>query len=460
MNRLKPVVTIAIGTFILMLIGFYNGYPLVYSDTGTYLYSGFDKFVPMDRPIFYGLFVCLISLKYSLWPVILVQDLITAYVLYELLLCLRPGEAIDWLYIKIIFLLTFVTGIAWYSNQIMPDFFTPLSALTLFILLRAGRLPVWRIILLSCIFLLSLVSHFSHVLIAAILLCLIGITGVWPSLRRFRIWLRAGRIWLAAALVVMAWLLLPLSNYLDNGHFVVSRGSHVFYMSHLADTGILEKLLKENCGNPELKDCKLCAMKDSLARDAASFVWSGKFLKNMNDWETSQHEYDKIIRFSIRHPHYLAMTIYKDVVYSFEQLTSNEIGSGLSPYTDGSAPYGQISWRFPYELNNYLNDRQNKFNGAELSFDLINHANMILMIGCLFFIFYLGYSGRYAEIGPELKIFLIFAIAAIIANAVITASLTNPYNRYEARISWLLPLAVALIASEVNWKKITNGNIV
>jgi len=57
MSKAKIILVLCIGTLILSLIGLYNGYPLVYSDTGTYIYSGFDKFIPLGRPVTYGLFL-------------------------------------------------------------------------------------------------------------------------------------------------------------------------------------------------------------------------------------------------------------------------------------------------------------------------------------------------------------------------------------------------------------------
>ena len=74
---------ILFGTFILLAVALFNGYPLVYSDSGTYIKSGIEGFVPPDRPIIYGLFIAFFSFEYSLWLVILAQNLLTAFVLFE-----------------------------------------------------------------------------------------------------------------------------------------------------------------------------------------------------------------------------------------------------------------------------------------------------------------------------------------------------------------------------------------
>ena len=85
MTVIKKLIALGIGTLILSVIGLYNGYPLVYSDTGTYIYSGYDKFIPFDRPITYGLFLKFFSFDCSTWFVIIFQNLITSFVIYEVL---------------------------------------------------------------------------------------------------------------------------------------------------------------------------------------------------------------------------------------------------------------------------------------------------------------------------------------------------------------------------------------
>jgi hypothetical protein len=58
-------------TCLLLFDALYNGYPLIYSDTGTYLSSGFLLETPFDRPITYGIFMRISSLNgVSLWGVV------------------------------------------------------------------------------------------------------------------------------------------------------------------------------------------------------------------------------------------------------------------------------------------------------------------------------------------------------------------------------------------------------
>jgi hypothetical protein len=56
-----------------MSAAFWNGFPFIYPDIGTYLGSGFIPEMPIDRPIAYGLFIFATSLGgLSLWLTIFI----------------------------------------------------------------------------------------------------------------------------------------------------------------------------------------------------------------------------------------------------------------------------------------------------------------------------------------------------------------------------------------------------
>ncbi len=439
-NRVVPL---GIGTLILSIVALYNGYPLVYSDTGTYIYSGFDIFVPFDRPITYGLFLKFFSFKYSTWCVILFQNLLTAFVVWE---CLKvffdDPIKLKKIYLFTLLFLVLFTGVAWYSNQLMPDFFAPLTIISFFTLITRKKISLLPKVILILILLYASISHFSHLMIGVLLVILsVGFKLFFKE--KFKA-ISLKRILFIGTLVLSSWVILPGINYLVEKKITISKGSHVFLMARLADTGILGEFLKENCSTPQFEDCTLCQYKDSLPHDAASFIWSGEIFKNTGGWENSKDEYTKIIIATLKRPKYLFANIYKSFFYGMIQLTDNEIGHGLSAYNEGSAPYGQISWRFHNELNNYLNSRQNKWNGANLNLDLLNTLHLLLIILSLFIFLLLTTSSIYAKLDLTTKIFLIFVIIAIVINSFITAGLNSPYGRLQTRVVWLFPLALII----------------
>ncbi len=431
------------GTIILSIIALYNGYPLVYSDTGTYIYSGFEKFIPLDRPVTYGLFLRYASLGLSGWFVILVQNFITAFVIFSTLhLFDIDRKFFSKAYYSILLFLVLFTGIGWYSNQLMPDFFAPLTILIFFILCKRKNLLDFQGIMLIFIFILSLTTHFSHLLIGSILIIS---TLVAKKNSTLLIDISLKRIIVVASIVLLSWFILPSINYLIEKKFVLSKGTHVFLMAHLDDTGILKKFLDEKCSETEFKDCKLCNYKDSLPTDLASFIWSGDVLNKSGGWIESKTEYDKIIKATLTNPGYLILNIYRSITYGLIQLTKNEIGEGLSAYVEGSPPYGQIYWRFNDERNNYLNSRQNHWNGVELNRDLVNTIHVMLLVISLFILILL-FSGPLSEkIDKTQRMFLLFILFSIVLNSFVTAGLNSPCSRFQARVVWLLPFALLII---------------
>jgi len=112
----------------------YNGYPLVWPDTGSYLHLVIFGY----RGIFYSLFVAPARLTGSLWPVVFIQSLIVAHLLRLVLRVvfeIFSGTAL----IAITALLCVLTSLPWYTGFIMADVFTSVLVLCLFVLAFCPR---------------------------------------------------------------------------------------------------------------------------------------------------------------------------------------------------------------------------------------------------------------------------------------------------------------------------------
>lgn len=457
----RHFINIISGTFVLMLISFYNGYPLVYSDTGTYIASGFDLFVPNDRPIFYGLFIKVFSLKTSLWFVVIVQNLLTSYIIYEVFKMFFQK------YLAVIFLtslaiLNLLTGIGWYSNQIMADLFIPIAILAAFILLFNSKLSKLKWIFINILLVFSIVVHLSHLLILVISFFVYFLIR-WinkrnPAINNSNIPLRKSSI--LFFIIISGWLVIPTVNYIVERNFVVNKASHVFLMGHLADTGILEKFLKEKCNSAKYRDCKLCKYKDSIPASIGDFLWneSSPFYKT-GGWDSSKTEYDKIIEGTLSDPKFLVMNFGKSVNYGLIELTKIDIGQGLTAYNHGSAPYGQINWRFNSELRNYENARQNIWDGSFLNFETLNLFQLILMCISLLALIFIFTVVDFSKVNPLSLNLLIWILISVIINAFFTAGLNSPCERFQARVIWLVPMAISIFLI-VNWKNIFTKSLV
>lgn len=436
----KALGFIFLGAFVLSFIGLYNGYPLVYSDTGTYLYSGFDKFVPNDRPISYGLFCYFFSFKTSAWLIVIFQNLITSYFIYLFAGLFKYKWNKNYVFLGLTILLTFTTAVGWYSNQLMPDFFTPLIIIG-FIFILFGKSSRKNLITSAIITLFAITTHFSHLLIytSLALIALIFFLIIKQTQ------LKKG-VYLNLMIAGLSWFAVPTINYIVEDNFVSSKGSHVFLMSHLCGTGILEDFLKEKCDTDDYKDCKICEFKDQLPRDPATFIWSTNIVEKCGGWEGSKEEFEKIIAGTLKDPNFLTLNIFRSTTYGLAQLTHNKVGEGLTPYIEHSAPYGQIHWRFNNEINDYLMSKQNAWGGQNLKFDFINSLQSLLLFVCLVVLLLILKLRQ--KIERNLLFILLIILAGIIINSFITAGLNTAYPRYQARVVWLLPFTLILLVGK------------
>jgi len=86
------ILPLFLGAVIMLLLALYDNYPIVTSDSGTYISCAFNRQIPTDRPVFYSWFLRLSSLGHSLWLTVLAQSLILAYLLIRFV----PGGVPRW----------------------------------------------------------------------------------------------------------------------------------------------------------------------------------------------------------------------------------------------------------------------------------------------------------------------------------------------------------------------------
>lgn len=450
MSFFKNITPVLVGTAILSIIAFINGYPLVYSDTGTYVVSGWMLEVPIDRPIAYGLFIRLFA-SISLWPVVIVQNLLTSFILYEtFLFFFQPDKKTNFYFYSTICFLTVATGIGWYSNQIMPDFLTPLMILSIFILFFKKNMGTLKFIFISIILVFTIITHFSHLLMAssmAIIILLSNFVFFKKRLIKHNLQISLKKALLVSLIACSGWIVLPTVNKMISGEFYNSKSSHVFFMASMAEKGILQKFLKDKCNKPTYSDCKLCLYKNKIPTEVAAFIWDGRDSSVFNltgGWYNSKAEYDKIIRATLIDPKYSSQHIYKSVVYGFTQLFENTIGHGLGAYREDSSPYWVVRDRYNIEFNMYMNSKQIKYGGAGLNMALINNINMLLLMLSLIFLICIYFSPAKANYNRTTVLFLSVMLLGIVLNSFITAGLSAPYGRYQTRVVWLMEFALII----------------
>lgn len=434
----RGLTAIAGGALVLLAVAAFNGYPLVYSDSGTYISSGHSGRTPIDRPITYGLFLYWSSLATSLWFTAAAQNLLLSTVLWELVALfvesLRKAMVV---FFSCVILLSLGTGAGWYSNQIMPDVFAPIQVLLLFVLLFGRPASAPKRIALSTLLVVSIAMHLTHLLIASLVL---AIWGVFAGLGRGQ---QLKRNVAVCCTVAASWLVIPVLNATLDGKAYLSKASHMFLMAHMADTGTLHRFLAERCTGPPFHEYALCRDEEQVPQQLRDFLWDYNRAGNPANVESTRFEYNEILKEIVSTPRLLFRSIGASVRYGLLQLVRFDVGDALGSYREGSAPFRQVAARYPQEVESYLGSKQS---ADRLPFVLVSRIQRVVVAMSLIVICsVLALAPRRLSLARS---FLLFSLLAMTVNAFATAGLNSPTDRFQARIVWILPLgAVLTIAS-------------
>ncbi|MCB9298536.1 MAG: hypothetical protein H6559_36300 [Lewinellaceae bacterium] len=435
--KLRTLLLILIAAVITCFVGFYNNFPIVFPDTGTYISSGFANYVPIDRPIFYGWFLRHASLAESLWLAILAQALILALLLYYFFRQFVEARYRAALYLGFAFFCTLFTGLSVHVSTLMPDIFAPMMMLSLGLLLLVPGLKVRDQAVIGIILFYSMAVHYAHLFTAYLIL---GAVSLLWLLYRKRGLIRLRALLLCWGVVLLSSLLIPATNWAMGEGFGLSKGGHVFLMQRLVHWGVIEEYLAEAC--PE-KGYRFCAYKDSIPLD---FIWDPESpLHKTGGWLENKQEYQAIFGDVLTDWTYLRIILARSFETSLELFFSFDVGDTTAPALDGSSPFETIKMRLPEQLRRYRFSRQSF---GKLDFSLLNYMQRVALLGALFISILLLLSPRVPM--PQ-KLLIGFFLLALVANAVVCGPLSGVFARYQSRAMWLVLLPLFLLASRYPW---------
>jgi hypothetical protein len=407
---------------------FYNRYPLVSSDSGTYMASSFSLIPPLDRPIGYGLFIRGVSWQASMWPVVFFQGLIASLLIYKVVELFVNQRKPYLIHFAVVLFLTLFSSLAWYSSQLMPDIFASFLILTLFLLVNPNN-RWWETAMYFLLFFLFAISHFSHLLISIsfVLIALIYLT--LNGIRKNRLILY--RFLLIGLGCLLAVQFLMINNRSNGNGYRLNVSSSVFLTARFAESGILQNYLEKTCAS---KPCAFCPYADSLPDMASKFLWDsdGTLAKSGLGWKEADRECSPIVTAVFTNTEYLKLFIGESIKATFKQLFQLDLGSGLSAYRENSAPYYPIKYHLGSELNEFLTSEQS-YN--KLNFSFLNLLNYLVLSVSLLLIFA---CFQLKLVNEMLLRLIVIVTGGIILNAAITGSLANVYDRLQARVSWLI----------------------
>lgn len=484
---------VPVAAALLLWPALWNAYPIVFADTGTYLSQAIHRYAGWDRPVFYSLFMLPLHATVTVWPVVVVQALLVAWVLRLVCRVLLPGLS-GIAFVGGVALLSVATWLPWLVSELMPDVFTPLTVLVLTLLAWVPhRLTRWErgALVGLCAFLIA-TQHSSLplalALTAALAVCFalmnrprqqprqasppviaspvmappviagrqsgppiaIGCWHRWFGLRRtmtggetatslapptasMTSWLPASRlIFIPPALAIAA---LCSVNLLAHGRFAVSPFGSVFLMARMIYDGPGLAVLQREC---PASGWRLCPYTDRLPPTSDDFLWLADSPLNLAGGPKAvSAEAGAIIKAALlQEP---AKEAKAALAETLDQLRRFDSGDGLNAWPIQVTPWIRRDFP-PAEFARYAAALQQS-SGLSIPWPLgwLHSASGVAGVAMCLLLLPRAIRRRHACAG-----FLLAILLALPISAAITGVLSGPHDRYQARIMWLPPFAAVL----------------
>jgi hypothetical protein len=428
-----PLAGVALLTAMLLSAAVWNGFPFIFYDTGGYLTEGLGGVFLAERAPVYSLLLFVAGSKFSLWPIVILQAAMTAFIVTETARAEVPGLTL-WGLAGIGIALILLTGISWYAGQVEPDCMTALLVLGCYLLMfRSAGLSRTRRWAVFAVTTLAVACHPSHLgLMGGLLICglLLKLGCLYmPALPRPRL-AQACISLLGAILLILA------ANYgLARGIFI-SRSGSVFVFARLMQDGIVKRLLHDTC--PQ-SGYKLCAWRGHLKTRVDAWLWSpdsgfralGGFTSREQRAEDTRIILDSLERYPV-------MNLRAAAYDSALQFLLFRTGDGIEPQM--SVIETSLQHLIPRQIHAYLAARQQRGLLRFRSLNLLHVPIGVLgVLGLLLLIQHAGAGRRWGHAQLPALVLL-----ALIGNAIICGTFAEPHDRYQSRVIWLPVLVLIL----------------
>jgi len=439
-----------VSSFIILFPVFYNGYPLFYSDSALYILVSnlFGALIDVESLPYlsgmgYAWFIRIVTWRTTLYLVVFAQALILNILIYHSVKVLVPENKVFKFHLPIITILSLFSSMGWTASQLMPDIFTSILVLAIFLFYSSNKKSKGMYIFLLLMVITSILSHLSNITISVLLVASISVLFLFMKSDKRELMVFIKKSLVIVVLIASSLLILTGLNHKYYNYNGLSPTGNIFFVARLMDTGFMPEFLNEKCIE---KSYEMCRFKDSLPDSYEEFLWNSNSVFNKTGgWNISAHEeYGQIIHDVLTSPKYLGKFLYNCGLHSLQQLLTFNIGDGLTTvYNKESAQY-QTALRYfdKRELReDYLNSKQTQ---GILNFDKINLINYVLLVVSVLIILWTFLRSKFDR---NMILFTVILISGVIINAIATASLASVFNRFQSRVIWFIPLLACIYFS-------------
>lgn len=417
-----------------MIAALYNGYPIV--DAGTTAFveqAAYPHFTPDCTP-FYGIFIKVTSIGWSLWFPVMVQALLLSALLIRYIYVLfdrgdyQPQfSTMLWLVVVVVSL----TGVSWVVSQLMADVFAPILLLSVLLLFCDEKANSLVVLSYSACALLAISMHFSHFAVALGCGVLFGVRA-WRAkdgtkLRR--------SMWLLAACGVF-WLVMCSANAAKHHGFVFARGKNIYLVSRLAEMGVLNAFLNDKCPKGGYR---MCEAGQKIPTSQTEFLGSGESpLYRYGGWDSGAAEYSRVLTGVFSSPVYAGIFVRKAAVSALQQLVFVVPPSEFPAYGKESEPYKKVKNYYSDESREYATSQQQQ---GLLDASVFSTVYLLVILLSSLWVLLLPSSDEKAMWRGIYTIIFSF----FVFNAITVGAFGSVSPRFQYRIAWLLPVTNILL---------------
>lgn len=424
---------------VLLAPAIWNGFPIIFPDTGGYLIAAMTGTPMLGRSALYGLFLSA-GIPFAFWPCVIIQSMLMAW-LFVVTLRVNGLGGRPWLALAIVVLTTVTTSLPWFAGQLMPDILFAAAALALYMLAYTqDRLTRAERFALAAVIAIAIPSH-----MAAAALCAGVIVALWLLSFIKQLSLPRPRLTFAAAAVATGILLCLVSNLALIGKFGFTPGGSSFLFGRLIEDGIIEQYVEDKCPDPALR---ICAFKDDIPDQADDWLWGedSAFYK-LGSWDGYAEEQGRIIRETLTL--YPIEHLTTAIVATLGQIASFETEVSIDDNEPTFQAFGQL---IPDMVPALMNARQqNKQpNVAPLNKYLYVPVGALAMAAVAAALIF----RRRLKLAPETEALCFTLLLMLAVNAAICGIFSHPVDRYQSRLVLLAPFVVAIVAAQYKLAKV------
>ena len=424
-SNASALIAIALGGVLLMWPAFFNGYPLLFSDTNAFLDQGVRGVMIWDKPFVYGPWMLAMHWQLSLWFPCAAQALLLSAMIWCARAVISPPPALR--HILVCAALAAFTAAPWFASFLMPDIFSGIVILGTYILAFGDRLRLATRIAVVLVTALAIGVHLTHLLIAAAAILVVAL-------------LRRARLWQVLVPIVIAVAVIATSNIIAFGRIAISPFGSVFLLARLASDGPAARTIARACPDA---GWHMCDWVGRIAPDSDDFLWDpkGPVWSHPGGPIGLSDEASEIVRQTVRSEPLKVLEVA--TANTSQQLRMIALGDTLRPqWLEASVGKTLSAYFPPRELAAYRASLQaaNQLEPAAARFNTLHLA--VVVAGLLATLALLARAALRRD--RTIAALCLMALLGISVNAFATGALSHPHYRYQTRIAWILVLVPLL----------------